>query len=55
MIQVIHDGTHRCARPNGRHAPVLIGCRHETPREAIAHARTLDSVQGISPIREKAS
>ena len=52
MIQVIHDGEHRCARPNGRHAPVLIGCRHETPREAIDHARALDSDQVISPLRD---
>ncbi len=51
MIQVIHDGEHRCARPHGR-KPALIGCRHETPREAIDHARKLDSVQGISPLRD---
>ncbi len=53
MIQVVYDAGHRCARPNGRKTPVLIGCNHQNrPREAIDHARKLDSVQGISPLRE---
>ncbi len=53
MIQVVYDAGHRCARPNGRHKPVLIGCNHQNrPREAIDHARTLEGVQGISPLRE---